>query len=187
MAERTEDRRVQRSKDAVMKATLELLTEDGLAGLSIDKVSARSGVAKTTVYRHWPSRAELLLDACSSLTGPFTLADTGSFRGDLVALVREIRARFESQLGSMLPSIMDAAEREPEMAALFAASTQKLIDAIQVLIDRAVRRKEIRPGIRAKDLAVTIVGPLAFQRWFSRSRLSDAFIRRVVDQSLRFD
>jgi len=55
--------------------------------VSIDEVSKRSGVAKTTIYRHWPSRADLLLEACSKLGSKFEVPDTGSFRGDVEALV----------------------------------------------------------------------------------------------------
>src|SRR5207245_6965322 len=62
------DERVLRSKRAVLAATHQLMTELGLAGVSVDEVSKRSGVAKTTIYRHWASRSALLLDACSSLS-----------------------------------------------------------------------------------------------------------------------
>src|ERR1700731_1150267 len=79
--------RVQRSKEAVLATTNELMSEAGIGGVSIDEVSRRSGVAKTTIYRHWPSRSALLLDACSRLGSPQAPPDTGSLRGDLTLLV----------------------------------------------------------------------------------------------------
>ncbi len=62
------------------------MTRSGLGGVSIDEVARASGVAKTTIYRHWPTRAALLIDACSQLGGPHEAPDTGSLRGDLYAL-----------------------------------------------------------------------------------------------------
>src|SRR5271157_53993 len=61
------DERVRKSKEAVLATTHQLMSEAGLGGVSIDAVSKRSGVAKTTIYRHWPSRSALLLDACSKM------------------------------------------------------------------------------------------------------------------------
>src|SRR6516162_10898962 len=56
--------RVRRSKEAVLTVTLRLMFEEGIGGVSVDEVARRSGVAKTTIYRHWPSRSALLVDAC---------------------------------------------------------------------------------------------------------------------------
>ena len=65
------DARVRRSKETVLAVTHQMMSETGLSGVSIDEVSKRSGVAKTTVYRHWLSRADLLLEACSKLGSKF--------------------------------------------------------------------------------------------------------------------
>ena len=62
------DPRVALSRQRVLAATLDLLTDTGLGGLTIDDVSKRSGVAKTTIYRHWPNRTTLVIDACSQMT-----------------------------------------------------------------------------------------------------------------------
>src|SRR5580765_2309837 len=84
------DERLRRSKDDVRSSTLaatyELLTEVGLSGLSVDEVSRRSGVAKTTIYRHWPERSTLLLEACMQFSPRMQTPNTGSLKGDLEAL-----------------------------------------------------------------------------------------------------
>jgi len=77
---------VRRSKEAVMAATYELLQETGLGGLTVDAVSERSGVAKTTIYRHWPTRSALVIDACSKLGTRREVPDTGSLAGDMAVL-----------------------------------------------------------------------------------------------------
>src|SRR5947209_7007741 len=84
------DEQVRRSKEAVLKTTFQLLMEHGLSGVSIDEVTRRCGVAKTTIYRHWPTRTELLLDACAKLGSKFDAPDTGSVHGDVMAIAMGI-------------------------------------------------------------------------------------------------
>src|SRR5271166_5756374 len=85
-----EDKRVQRSKNAILAVTYKLLSEEGIGGVSIDEVSRRSGVSKTTIYRHWPSRSALLLDACSKIGIRPEIPDTGSLGGDVTALAANL-------------------------------------------------------------------------------------------------
>ena len=84
------DLRVRHSKEVVMATTYELLSEEGLAGVTVDAVARRSGVAKTTIYRHWPSREALLLDACAQMGPHFDIPDAGSFPNDLRALAQRV-------------------------------------------------------------------------------------------------
>src|SRR5579862_7865572 len=81
------DQRVRRSKETVLRTTFELLTETGLDGISIDEIARRSGVAKTTIYRHWATRSDLVIDACSRITEEQQAPDTGSFEGDVTAFL----------------------------------------------------------------------------------------------------
>ena len=113
----TGDDRVRRSKAAVLRVTSELLTESGLGGLSVDEVSRRSGVAKTTIYRHWPTRSDLVLEACSQMSTTHEVPDTGSFEGDITALLTSIaKLLTTARWSSVLPSIVDAAERDSDLA-----------------------------------------------------------------------
>jgi AcrR family transcriptional regulator len=90
------DERVRRSKQAVLATTYQLLTEAGISGLSVDEVARRSGVAKTTIYRHWPSRSALVLDACSKLGAKREAPDTGTLHGDLTALTSDLAHRLKT-------------------------------------------------------------------------------------------
>src|SRR5580692_3235385 len=117
----TLDKRVIRSKELVLKETYKLLSEGGIGGVSIDEVSRRSGVSKTTIYRHWPSRSALLLDACSKIGTRPEIPDTGSLKGDVTALATYLAQQLKSaRWAAVLPSIIDAAERDPELAQLLA-------------------------------------------------------------------
>src|SRR5690349_702264 len=90
------DERVRKSRKAVLAATFQLLGEQGLGGVSVDEVSRRSGVAKTTIYRHWPSRSALLIEACSSLGTKPQAPDCGTLEGDLTAMLTHMAGRLRS-------------------------------------------------------------------------------------------
>jgi len=169
-----------------MATTYELLSEAGLAGVTVDAVARRSGVAKTTIYRHWPSREALLLDACAQMGPHFDILDAGSFSKDLRALMqRVVEQLLSGPYAAILLSLMDAAERNPDLAALLTAAQAKLVEAIGTILTRARVRGEIRRLPEASDVAALIVGPLLYRRLFSHEPLSEGFFRLVVDNVVR--
>lgn len=179
------DARVQRSKAAVLAQTYELLSAGGIGGVSIDEVSRRSGVAKTTIYRHWPSRAALLVEACSTVGSAPPVPDTGDFEGDLTALSRELAEQLRTaRWASVLPSIVDAAEREPELAELHADLHARLMAPFVTVAERAMAQGELAPDRRPADVIAALAGPLFYRRWFSREPLDAAFVERVVHDLL---
>src|ERR1700691_5425013 len=84
------DGRVRRSRDRVLTTTFELLGESGVGGFTVEEVARRSGVAKTTIYRHWRSREALVIDACSRISDEQEVPDTGSLEGDVTAILTNI-------------------------------------------------------------------------------------------------
>jgi AcrR family transcriptional regulator len=179
------DERVRRSKEAVLAATYQLLSEEGLGGVSVDAVAERSGVAKTTIYRHWPSRSALLLDACSHLGSKPEAPDTGSLRGDVAALVSYMAGRLRTaNFASVLPSIIDAAERDPEIAALHARLHAGFMAPLRSVIERAQRRGELSGHCDPSAVVAAVVGPLFYRRWFSREPLDERFLRGVVERAV---
>ena len=176
-----EDKRVLRSKETVLATTYKLLSEGGISGVSIDEVSRRSGVSKTTIYRHWPSRSVLLLDACSKVGSRSEVPDTGSFRGDVTALITHLARELQSaSWPAILPSIIDSAERDPELAQLHAALHAGLMAPYLTVAARAQQRGELAPGQTPADVAAAIVAPLFYRRWFSREPIDDQFVKRVT-------
>ena len=185
LAPATTDKRIQRSKDAVLAETYRLLSEGGIGGVSMDEVSRRSGVSKTTIYRHWPSRTALLLDACSKIGTRPEAPDTGSFKGDAAALAAYLAHELQSaRWPAVLPSIIDAAERDPDLAQLHAKLHADLMAPFLAAVERAKRRGELAPDQEASDVAAAIAGPFFYRRWFSREPIDDRFIKGVVDSAI---
>jgi AcrR family transcriptional regulator len=179
------DRRVQRSRAAVLAQTYELLSESGIGGVSIDEVSRRSGVAKTTIYRHWPSRAALLVEACSTIRTAPQPPDTGSLAHDLTALAVQLAEQLRTaKWATVLPSIIDAAEREPDLAQLHAGLHAQLMSPFALAIERARARGESTPQREPAEVAASIAGPLFYRRWFSREPLDEPFVKRIVTDAI---
>src|SRR5690348_16144333 len=109
--------RSQEADRAILTATVELLAERGLAAMSIEEVAARAGVGKTTIYRRWPSKGLLALDAfVSSFRAEQPQPDTGTLRGDrLSALHAWVRVVTQTATGPMLTGLIAEAQHDPEL------------------------------------------------------------------------
>ena len=176
------DPRVLVSRERVLTTTLDLLTEAGLGELSIDEVSRRSGVAKTTIYRHWANRSALVIDACSRMTdGQEAPPDTGSLDGDLRAILAGIADLLgTARWSSILPSIVDAAERDPGFADLHSRIQHGHAAPLRAALDRAALRGEIPPAADRNAAAAALLGPLFYRRWFSREPIDAEFVEMII-------
>ncbi len=176
------DPRVALSRERVLSATLELLTESGLGGLTIEDVSQRSGVAKTTIYRHWTNRNSIIIDACLRMTDEDEdPPDTGSLEGDLRAILTELADLLATaRWSSIMPSIIDAAERELEMAEVHSRLQVRHAAPMRAALERAVERGQIAPDADTSAMASALRGPLYFRRWFTREPIDGPFIDLVV-------
>jgi AcrR family transcriptional regulator len=180
------DERVRRSRAAVLGATTQLLFERGFGGATVDEISRRSGVAKTTIYRHWPTRTDLLRDACSTLSTPLDTPDTGSFEADVTALTTNLAYVLRSaEWTSVLPSIIDAAERDPDIADMYSKLQRGYSAPFETVIQRALRNGELPDDTDVAVLIAALTGPLFYRRWFSREPLTDDFANQIVLQMLR--
>jgi len=179
------DKRVERSKANVLAETHRQLVMSGVGGVSIDEISRRSGVAKTTIYRHWPSRAALLIEACSRMGSAPEPPDSGDTRADLrqllVALARQLE---HANWSAVYPSIVDAAEREGEIRDLQAALHRGFMAPIEVVLERGRSRGDVASGRLTPDLVAMLVGPLFYRRWFSREKIDARWVDGLVDTAL---
>jgi AcrR family transcriptional regulator len=169
-------------QQAILRATYELLGETGYQGLRVDAVAARAQASKATLYRHWPTKAELVGDAvryCKAVEE--ALPDTGSLRGDLVAWFDEIAETLSGEEGAVLAGLFVALHTEPELAGQLRSLRDSKIPHAAAVLDRAVERGELRPGADAA-LIDEIVPPLLFMRRFALGESIDhAYVEHVVD------
>jgi AcrR family transcriptional regulator len=136
---------------AILAAVVELVSEHGLGGLTIESVAARAGVGKTTIYRRWETKNELLLEAMEQLRPPGPPPDTGSLLGDLDALVAVQRERLEaSQLPRVIPRVLGESLDDPD---LHDQIVERAVSPIRGVLEEIVRRGIDRGELR-QDLEV---------------------------------
>ena len=172
-----------RQLDATRDAALELLAEIGYDRLSIDAVAARAKASKMTIYRRWSGKAELVVDALSSLRKPREVPDTGSLRGDLDALASSSDSpdvRFDAKL---VLGVVSALARNPELRQVI---REKFIGLgggrLRQVFERAVARGEI-PQERNLDLLVSIFPALVIHHLLTFGEFPDAsFSAQVMDE-----
>jgi AcrR family transcriptional regulator len=180
------DKRVERSREKVLTETYRQLARSGIGGLSIDEVSRASGVSKTTIYRHWPSRSALLIDACSRLSGAPEAPDSGNLKDDLRALLSYLADQLETaNWSSVYPSVLDAAERDSEISVMQQSLHQNFMAPFVTVLARAADRGEIAPDRPHHELIAMLVGPLFFRRWFSKEGIDGTFIESLIAAVLR--
>ena len=179
------DARVQRSRGAVLATTFELLYESGVGGFSVDEVARRSGVAKTTIYRHWPSREALVLDACSRIAADQDVPDAGSLEADLRAILTNIAVLLQTaNWASVLPSIVDLAEREPEFADVHRRIQHGHAAPLREVLQRGIRTGALPAQIDIAAISAALLGPLFYRRWFSREPIDGEFVEKIISIAL---
>jgi AcrR family transcriptional regulator len=174
-----------RSEEARRKALAaagDLIIERGVGAFSIEEVAARSGVAKTTIYRHWPERASLIIDTVRSTFEHVGTPDTGSLRGDLEAFFSGmVRADLSGRIGQLMPCIIDAASRDPEIGSLFERIKDEREYPIRTIVERAQARGELPDDLDARVVMGTIVGPIVFRKIMQRMPIDESYIRGCLD------
>ncbi len=157
--------RAARVRAAVLAATTELLDEHGYDGFTYDDVAARAGVHKTTVYRRWPVKPELVADALDLYSEAHVpIPDTGSLHEDLVELGASVAASIFSASGARRSvSIVAAAADSDEVAGAVHSFMQRRIALAEPIVDRAIARGELPGGVDARLVIESVVGPLWFR------------------------
>lgn len=169
-----------------MTAATELIIERGVGNLSIEEVAARSGVAKTTIYRHWPERASLVLDTVRSHFEHIGAPDTGTLRGDLRAFFGLMHERdLSGRVGEIMPCIIEAASRDQEMAALVDRFGQERERGLMRILDRARERGELSTDLDTRELVGVVIGPIVFHKVIRRQPLTTEYVDTCIDIALR--
>ena len=180
--------RSEKAHSAILEAAAELLLQRGLGAVSMDEVAERAGVSKATIYRWWPSKETLALDALVAWAAASAPArDTGSLRGDLLALVRgwvrEVRRR---PFGRVIAALILEAQSDPAFAEAYRTHfAEPRREPMRAAFVRAQERGEV-----AADLDVDVALDLLYGAVYHRvlhghAPLTDRFAHDVVDLALK--
>lgn len=182
---RTPIPRGERARARVLKAALAVLADCGMPGFSLEAVAHRAGASKATIYRHWTSRGELLVDAMSLVSQRFPVPATGHLRTDLIELISQAQAMLTSEpFPRLLAAFVDAAERDSTLSRLHVRLTERGREPLRHVLTDALRRGKIRSGTDIELTIDLLAGPLFYRRFIGHQAFPHDFATTVVDQVL---
>jgi AcrR family transcriptional regulator len=176
--------RSERARLAILRAAADLLLDQGGGQVSMDAVAERAGVSKATIYRWWPSKERLALDALLEwLSAGSPPRDTGTLRGDLLALVRPwVRDARRRQFGHVIAALIAEAHSDPGFAADYRRYfVEQRREPMQAAFARAIDRGEV-PADLDVEVALDVVYGAVYHRILQgHAQLTDRFAQQVVD------
>ena len=174
---------------AILGATIGVLKDVGYDRLTIDAVAAKAKASKATVYRRWPNKAALVVEAMHALKvkpvageeAPCIFPDTGSLRGDLLGGLQKIANKLSTDEGKLMAAVMTASSRDPELAAAMRGTHEEKRRSCHTVVARAVSRGELASDDGA-DTLHEVVPALMYNRLLVTGEpFDDAFLTKVVD------
>ena len=176
--------RSEEAHQAILDATLDLLVEVGFSALTVEGVAQRAGVGKATIYRRWPSKLPLVVEAFGQLPG-FEEVDSGSLETDLKETLKTYLANFNaSSLGAVFPSLAGERAHNPELSKLLEPVAKARREPFVRIFERARERGEISDEVDIGLAADLVVGPISVTLFFRGGTLSPKMVGPIVDLAL---
>jgi AcrR family transcriptional regulator len=165
----------------VLTATAEELSRVGYAALRVEDVALRSGVNKTTIYRRWPTKPELVGAALRAVWEPPDVPDTGSVRGDFVASLTKTAAFAMSPIGKGLTHVIQLERAHPEVEPIARGLREEYRELREQLVDRAIQRGELSADTDPRFVSDLMSAPIISRLFTDGESVDATFIERVVD------
>ncbi len=174
--------RSEAARRAVLRAATDLLARDGFADVSVEAIAGEAGVSKATLYRWWPGKAAVLLDAFLAAAGPPTpFPDTGCLEEDLRGQMRALAQALGGCAGTVLRGVLAEAQSDPEAAEAFRTRylAPRRAETRHVL-ERARARGQLCPSADLEAAADALYGPLYFRLTAGHAPLDAAFVDSLL-------
>ncbi|WP_433474696.1 TetR/AcrR family transcriptional regulator [Spirillospora sp. CA-142024] len=176
-------RRSRRSHRAILDATFELVARKGYAKVTIEGIAAAAKVGKPTIYRWWPSKGALALDAVIDRIGhALDFPDTGDITADLVQQITEVVTLFSSDVGVLLRGVIAEGQSDPDVAAAVRDRfIEPRIRACRQRLDTAVTAGQLRAGVSTRSMVESLYGAVYYRLLLGTDALTAADVPAMVD------
>ena len=179
------DPRAARTRTAVLAAAAQVIAEEGAGAVTHQRVAERAGVGRATMYRHWPTAADLLYDALTEVEAPLFRSGEGPFLPWLRAELRRISSELSQPNGMQFTlALMSRVQFDPEAVALRDRMVGRSLAPLATAIERALTAGELRSEPPIADLLATLVGPLQFRAMAEGRPVSAEFVDEVIEGAL---
>ncbi|KAA0917943.1 TetR family transcriptional regulator [Dietzia sp. ANT_WB102] len=166
-------------RQTVATTVLEMLRQ-GNSAFSVAEVAKRAGIHRSTVYRWWPTRLELIKEALTLHTARLVVPDTGSWATDIDALTRELAEFFSDPVEAAMNAVL-ASDRDSEVAKTQREHWAPILRDLSRVVDRAKARGEVRDDVNPRFVLEIIVGPLLLNTTFGHNEIGPTAIDAIAD------
>ena len=168
--------------ESILAATLELAGEVGIKGMSMDELAQRAGVSKATIYRRWPSKEILVLQALQSAMQPLDDVDTGGVVEDLRLCLGQMIARMskKDRMNDVLPHLIEMATHDTTLRSSVDDYVQNRRVPVLKVLERAIGRGELPADTDIELVLDALLGPLIYRRLLSGGVLDADFLDRLI-------
>jgi AcrR family transcriptional regulator len=179
--------RSERADRAIIDAALSLFAESGAEGLCIEKVAARAGVGKATIYRRWPGKEDLLLDAIAAIKTPLPEPAGLSVREDLITLAEVIcQDAADPRRAREFALLLGEGYKYPRLMARYVETVvEPRREVIRSVLRRGMASGELRPDVDLEAALFMLVGAVVARGKFEPESIPGGYAERVVDELLR--
>jgi AcrR family transcriptional regulator len=180
------DGRIARTRAAVLRSATELLVAGGPSAVTIDAIVAHSGVAKSTIYRHWDSRDDVLVDVIETCAPTLVTPDPAlGFEHAVRAVVEQAyTALNDPEWARVIPALLLLKAHQSEIADLEERIGKHQDQAFETIIAIGVAEGRFAADANVEELAAQLIGPLVFAHLTGRPRVTKAFAHRIADAFL---
>ena len=178
--------RSERADRAIIDAALSLFAESGPEGLCIEKVAAKAGVGKATIYRRWPGKEDLLLDALAALQAPLPQPAGQSVRDDLVTLLGAIRDSIaDPRRAREFALLLGEGAKYPRLMARYVETVlEPRREVIRSVLRRGIATGELRDSVDIDAALFMLTGAVMARGKYEPGSFPPGYVERVVDELL---
>ncbi|MFC0623777.1 TetR/AcrR family transcriptional regulator [Kribbella deserti] len=178
------DRRSERARRAILSAALELCVEESFARLTMEGVAKRAGVGKQTIYRWWPSKSAVLLEAIDDRAGDtLDFPDTGDLVADLrTQMIQLARTLTDPVFAASLRGLIAAAQSDADAAeSLYRTLMKPRVELCAERLKKAQQAGQVRPEVAPEDLIELLYAPLYYRLLLQHRPIDEAQIGTILD------
>ena len=174
--------RSERCRQEVLDVVVDLVGEVGVERVTIEEVALRSGVAKTTIYRHWPSKQALVVEAAATCLREVFTPNSGDLRLDLITCFEGfIRSSRNARLDPVYPALLAASRHDAELARLLRQFQEERRVPVITVLQLAQARGELPSDFDVQLAASLLIGPIMYHKVVLHEVVDRPFIESVVD------
>jgi len=179
--------RSERLHRAILRTAFKSVLELGFRAVSVELIAAKAGVGKTTIYRRWPNKAAVVMDAFTLMVGSGSLFPRAERATDSIRLqMRAMAKSFRGDDGVLVKALLAEAQFDPELAKAFrerwTLPRRKL--ALPV-IREAIRQGGMRPDIDPEDTIDLLYAPIYYRLQMGTGPLSDVYVDAILDRAMK--